>query len=284
MNKIARFLTITLASASFVLAQQVKRPPLPLELKESAEKIRKAVESGEITHEQAKEKHEEMIREFKAKMDDTDKNPRQIEHDVLQAVKDGKISKEDARKKLDALRKEMAKSGDRKSPIRPAKPELSDEVKEKIAAVKELEKSLHGEIKAEVEKLGKEASREEIKTAVEAFKESNKERFDEIKEAHAAIRENLEANRPEKPERPELTEELKAKVEALHAKRKEMHEAQKALHQNLKEASKEEREEMITAFKEQNKEKHEEIKTQAKAVKEDIRALVETEATRTSDL
>jgi polyhydroxyalkanoate synthesis regulator phasin len=284
MNKIARFLTITLASASFVLAQQVKRPPLPLELKESAEKIRKAVESGEITHEQAKEKHEEMIREFKAKMDDADKNPRQIEHDVLQAVKDGKISKEDARKKLDALRKEMAKSGDRKSPIRPAKPELSDEVKEKIAAVKELEKSLHGEIKAEVEKLGKEASREEIKTAVEAFKESNKERFDEIKEAHAAIRENLEANRPEKPERPELTEELKAKVEALHAKRKEMHEAQKALHQNLKEASKEEREEMITAFKEQNKEKHEEIKTQAKAVKEDIRALVETEATRTSDL
>lgn len=208
----------------------------------------------------------------------------EIEKETLQAVREGKITKEDARKKLDALRKEMADKGDRKSPVRPAKPELSNEVKEKIAAVKELEKSIHGEIKAEVEKLGKEASREDIKTAVEAFKESNKERFDEIKEAHAAIRENLESNRPEKPERPELTEELKAKVEALHAKRKEMHVAQKELHKNLKDASKEDRKELITAFKESNKEKHEEIKTQAKAVKEEIRSLIETEATRTSDL
>ena len=40
----------------------------------------------------------------------------------------------------------------------------------------------------------------------------------------------------------------------------------------------------ITAFKEANKAKHEEIKTQAKEVKEEIRSLVETEATRTSDL
>ena len=69
-----------------------------------------------------------------------------------------------------------------------------------------------------------------------------------------------------------------------YAKRKEMHEAQKELHQNLKEASKEEREVLITAFKEANKAKHEEIKTQAKEVKEEIRSLVETEATRTSDL
>ena len=63
-----------------------------------------------------------------------------------------------------------------------------------------------------------------------------------------------------------------------------MHEAQKTLHQNLKQASKEEREEMITAFKEENKAKHQEIKAQAKEVKEEIRSLVETEATRTSDL
>ena len=211
-------------------------------------------------------------------------DPRKIERDILDAVKEGKISKEDARKKLDALREEMVKNGDRKRPQRPQKPEISDEVKAKIDAVKELEKAMHSEIKAQVEALGKEATREEIKATVEAFKESNKERFEQIKEAHASIHENLKANRPQKPERPELTEELKTKVEALHAKRKEMHEAQKELHKNLKDASKEERKEMITAFKEANKEKHEEIKAQAKEVKEDIRALVETDATRTSDL
>ena len=94
----------------------------------------------------------------------------------------------------------------------------------------------------------------------------------------------MEANRPEKPVRPELNDELKAKVAALQTKRNEMHHANKALRENLKEASKEDRKEMITAFKEENKEKHQEIKTQAQEVKGEIRSLVETEVTRTSDL
>ena len=211
-------------------------------------------------------------------------DPRKIERDILDAVKEGKISKEEARKKLDAIREEMAEKGDRKRPQRPEKPEISDELKAQIESVRELEKAIHSEIKARVEALGKEATREEIKATVEAFKESNKDRFEEIKEAHSAIKEDMIANRPEKPERPELTEELKVKVDALHSARKEMHEAQKELRENLKDASEEERKEAITAFKEANKAKHEEIKSQAKEVKEEIRALVETEATRTSDL
>ena len=229
-----------------------------------------------------KEKIEEHGMPEKPVLDPSD--ARRIEKETLQAVREGKITKEEARKKLDALRKDMADNGQRKRPQRPQKPEISDEVKAQIDAVKDLEKALHTEIKEKVNELGKDATREEIKATVESFKESNKDRFEEIKEAHTAIRENIEANRPEKPERPELTEDLKAKVDALHAKRKEMHEAQKELHQNLKEASKEEREVLITAFKEANKAKHEEIKTQAKEVKEEIRSLVETEATRTSDL
>ena len=282
--------TLSLLLSAVLFAQKPQRPPPPPELKETAEAIRKAVEAGEITHEEAKQKHEEMIREFKEKKGELgegieiNKDPRLIEKETLQAVREGKITKEEARKKLDTLRKDMADNGERKRPQRPQKPEISDEVKAQIDAVKDLEKALHTEIKEKVNQLGKDATREEIKATVESFKESNKGRFEEIKEAHTAIRENIEANRPEKPERPELTEDLKAKVEALHAKRKEMHEAQKELHQNLKEASKEEREEMITAFKESNKAKHEEIKTQAKEVKEEIRSLVETEATRTSDL
>ena len=57
-----------------------------------------------------------------------------------------------------------------------------------------------------------------------------------------------------------------------------MHEAQKVLHQNLKEASKEERKEMIAEFKEARQEKHQEIKVQAKAIKEEIREFIETDA------
>jgi polyhydroxyalkanoate synthesis regulator phasin len=280
----------SLLLSAVLFAQKPQRPPLPPELKETAEAIRKAVDAGEITHEEAKQKHEEMIREFKEKKAELgegieiNKDPLLIEKETLQAVREGKITKEEARKKLDAIRKDMADNGERKRPQRPQKPEISDEVKAQIDAVKGLEKALHTEIKEKVNELGKDATREQIKATVESFKESNKDRFEEIKEAHSAIRENIEANRPEKPQRPQLTEDLKAKVDALHAKRKEMHEAQKELHQNLKEASKEEREEMITAFKEANKAKHEEIKSQAKEVKEEIRSLVETEATRTSDL
>lgn len=229
-----------------------------------------------------KENIEEDAKNGKPKVDS--KDPLNIEKETLQALKEGKISKGDAQKKLTSLRKEMAEKGDRKLPKRPQKPELSEEVKEKIAAVKELEKSIHTEMRAKVEELGKDASREEIKTAVEEFKESNKERFEEIKEKHSSIREDMEANRPPKPERPELTAALKSKVDALKAKQKEMHEAQKKLHQNLKDATKDERKEMITDFKEANKEKHEEIKAQAKEVKKEIRELVETDATRTSDL
>ena len=169
---------------------------------------------------------------------------------------------------------------------RPQKPEISEDLKAKIDAVKQLEKAIHTEIKTQVEALGKEATREEIKATVEAFKEKSKQRFDEIKEDHALIKETLKANRPEKPQRPELDVDLKKEVQDLHAKRKEMHEAQKELHKNLKDASKEDRLEMIKAFKEANKEKHNDIKEQAKIVKEGIRALAESEsgATRTSDL
>lgn len=194
------------------------------------------------------------------------------------------ITKREALVKLGVARKGVNGKGEFNRPNRIPKPKLSDEVKAQINGVKDLQKALLAEMKEKVNELGKDATREDIKATVESFKETNKNRFDEIKEAQASLRETLEANRPEKPQRPELNEELKAKVDALHAKRKEMHDAQKTLHQNLKEASKEEREEMITAFKEENKAKHQEIKAQAKEVKEEIRSLVESEATRTSDL
>ena len=106
---------------------------------------------------------------------------------------------------------------------RPQKPKISEDLKAKIDAVKQLEKAIHIEIKAQVEALGKEATREEIKATVEAFKEKNKQRFDEIKEDQALIKETLNANRPENPQRPELDVDLKKEVQDLHAKRKEMH-------------------------------------------------------------
>ena len=66
------------------------------------------------------------------------------------------------------------------------------------------------ELKAKLNELGNDASREEIKATVESFKENNQDRIEEIKATFASIREQLEAIHPEKPTRPELTNELKS--------------------------------------------------------------------------
>ena len=51
--------------------------------------------------------------------------------------------------------------------------------------------------------------------AVHAFQKDNKERLEAIKDAHKEIHQSLKDARPQKPERPELTAEIKAKVEVL---------------------------------------------------------------------
>ena len=211
-------------------------------------------------------------------------DPRKHEAEVIGALKEGRITREEAQKKLGALRGEMEKKGEFKRPKRPVKPELSDTVKDSLAEIKADQQQLHDSMKAKLADLGESASKEDMRDAIETFKAENKEKFDAIKQAHEAIRESIESARPEKPERPELNAELKVKVEALKEKHEELHTARKELHKQLKEASKEEKQELITEFKETNKAKHEEIKTQSKEIKEEIRAIVETEATRTSDL
>ena len=217
---------------------------------------------------------------------DKDKlDPRKSEGEVLKQAKEGKISQEDARKKLDALRGEMEKRGELKRPKRPTKPELSAEVKTKLDDIKSQQDAIAKEMKSKLDALKKDgASKEEMRKAVHAFQKDNKDRLDAIRDAHKEIHDSLKGARPPKPERPELTAEIKAKVEVLKEKQKELHTARKDLHENLKDKSKEERETLIATFKEDNKAKHQEIKAKTKEVKEEIRALVETEATRTSDL
>ncbi len=212
-------------------------------------------------------------------------DPRKFEGEVLKQVKEGKISQEDAREKLDALRGEMEKRGEFKRPKRPQKPELSQDVKDKLKDIKDLQDAIAKEMKTKLDALKKDgASREEMREAVHAFQKDNKDRLETIRNAHKDIHDAIKAARPPKPERPELTTEIKAKVEVLKEKQKELHTARKALHENLKDKSKEDREALIADFKKDNKAKHEEIKAKAKEVKQEIRALVETEATRTSDL
>ena len=214
------------------------------------------------------------------------RKPAPAVRETLRELMDGKISTKEAKEKIISIRKELSEKGEFKRPQRPDKAELSDEVKTQLGSIKEKQEALHSELKESLAGLGEDATKEEIKAAAQEFKEANKERFEAIKAEHEAIREELKAARPERPERPQidLSDELKTKVAELKDKREQLHQAQKEMLVTLKDASKEERKEIIKQFKEDNKVKHQEIKENAKALKKEIREQVETEATRTSDL
>jgi len=179
--------------------------------------------------------------------------------------------------------KEKVSSGDI---ARKDRPELSDEAKDKLGELKGKKEALRAELKENISKLGEGATKEEIKEATQAFKQANQDRFDEIKESHESIREDIKEARPHRQERPQLnmSDELNAKDVGLKEKREEMKDSRKALREDLKNASTEEKQVIIAEYKETNRAKHQEIKENTKALKEEIRKNVETEATRTSDL
>ena len=109
----------------------------------------------------------------------------------------GKLSQEDARKKLDSLRGEMEKRGEFKRPKRPQKPELTQDVKEKLEDIKNLQNTIAKEMKTKLDALKKEgASKEKMREAIHAFQKENKNRLEDIRDLHKAIHDKLKDARP----------------------------------------------------------------------------------------
>jgi hypothetical protein len=213
---------------------------------------------------------------------------------LKEAIAAGKLTEDEAKAKWDALTKsrgDKKPTTDAKRPlikrpqIRPAKPELSDETKAQLESIKSDKDALKAAIGEELEKLGlgKDSSKEDVRAAVESFREANKDRFDAIKEASEKVHETLKAARPERKKRPEPTPEIKAKIAAVKAVGKKLHESRNDLRKELKDATKENRKILIEKFKTDNKGKHEELKAAHKELKEAVRAAKETGDSRTSE-
>ena len=192
------------------------------------------------------------------------------------------IAKWESAQKAAGARKDAAKGKKPLPPKRPAKPELSDEVKGQLEAIKKDKDALKKAIGDELEKLGlgKDSSKEKVRAAVDAFKKANKDRFDAIKAASDQVHEALNAARPERKKRPEPTLEIKAKIAAVKAVGKKLHDARSGLRKNLKDATKEDRKALIEKFKADNKDKHEELKAAHKELKEAVRAAKKTGESR----
>ena len=238
----------------------IKKAPDAGKLEAFGKSLKEAIAAGKLTEDEAK-----------AKWD---------------AVAKGRGNKKPAEGKRD-LGKGKKPPTDAKRPQvkRPAKLELSDETKAQLEAIKKDKDALKTAIGEELEKLGlgKDSSKDDVRAAVEAFREANKDRFDAIKEASEKVHETLKAARPERNKRPEPTPEIKAKIAKVKAVGKKLHESRSNLRKELKDATKEDREALIEKFKTDNKDKHEELKTAHKELKEAVRAAKETGDNRTSE-
>ena len=123
-----------------------------------------------------------------------------------------------------------------------------------------------------------------IKASVEAGETTHDQAKAEIKELLDQNKPEVGAEKPKRPVKPELSDELKEKIAELKTKQKEMNEVKQELREKLKNALQEDKEALIAEFKESNKEAHKQIKEQAKAIKQEIRSSVEEGESRTSDL
>ena len=90
-------------------------------------------------------------------------DPRKFEGEVLKKVREGTLSREDAKKKLDALSEEMEKNHGIKRPKRPQKPELSEDVKDKLKDIKSQQDALAKEMKDKLDALKKDGASKEKK-------------------------------------------------------------------------------------------------------------------------
>ena len=86
--------------------------------------------------------------------------------------------------------------------------------------------------------------------------------------------------KPDRPNRPEPSPKIKAKIEAFQEKRKALDLVRRDLHENLKGKSKEDVAELIREFKESQKEKHEELKAARKALAQAVRDKIQTKDRR----
>ena len=197
-------------------------------------------------------------------------------------------------------------------PPAPPRPEISQETKADLAEIEKDKADLFKAMRVELGKLAEGSSKEDVRKAVEAFKEENADKFAEIKAASDKVHEELKAKRPERKKRPEPPAEVKAKIADVKKAEKQIHQARRTVSNELKKAQDElaakiaeakknpdkrevaieiknlvaeqtaARKAALEEFKSEQKAKHEELKAAQKDLRETIRATKEEGASRTS--
>ena len=155
--------TILLIPTLLLAAPDSPKPELSPELKAQADAIHEQINSGELTHKQAKQKLKQLLEDNKPDKEELAKDKPEVDKPEVD------------KKKL--------------------RPELSDELKQQVAELKQKRQALadaHKELREQLKDVSKE-DREEL---IKQFKEANKEQHlaikQQTKEIKKQIRETVE--------------------------------------------------------------------------------------------
>lgn len=158
-----------------------------------------------------------------------------------------------------------------KRPTRPARPELSDDLKGQLDSYKkehyDLRKALHEKLKAL-----KNPTRDQVKKITKEFHDTNKDRFAAQKELAKTLKDGLKAARPERPSKPKVSKEV-LDLRADHDKvLKSVSESKRELMASLSKVTKEERKALFDGFREEQKKLQEELKNIQRQIRESMDA------------
>jgi DNA repair exonuclease SbcCD ATPase subunit len=163
-------------------------------------------------------------------------------------------------------------------PERPARTELTVALKDKLSSYKAEHDSLRNELKALIKQLNR-PTREKIREITKKFEADNQTRIQAQKELAHEIKTGLKEARPERPAKPQISDEtIKLKVDLLRKQHKEINEAVKEstieLKTQLETATREQRKELLDAFREDQKKLHQDLKNIQRQIREALQPAI----------
>ena len=160
-------------------------------------------------------------------------------------------------------------------PERPARPELASELKTKLDAYKLEHEKLRNALKARLARI-ENPTREKIRRATHEFKTNHEAKLLAQKLLAAQIKEGLKTARPDRPEKPEVSDEVKTQVKTLQTQHKEIHQSiqasKAALKTALQDVTREERKQLLDKFRQDQKDLHEQMKGIQRQIRETMAA------------
>ena len=158
-------------------------------------------------------------------------------------------------------------------PERPARPELTSDLKDKLSTYQQVHDALRDELKALI-KAEEKPTREKIREITLKFEADNQDRLEQQKQLAREIKAGLQDSRPTRPSKPEVSDRIKTKINLLRVQHDSIQQtvaaSKQALKTQLESATTEQRKEILDTFRQEQKQLHDELKNIQRQIRETL--------------